>query len=563
MASTSILRSLLLIAGIAATSLHAQETTTPIRKRVERDPTRFAGAIGAFKRQDEVHGIVKGKTVFVGSSSIARLDRKAVFPNHPMTLRGLRGGRTSDLNHYAEQLVLQYEPSRVVFFCGGNDLWNGYTPDEVLEHFQEFCRRLFERVPSCRLIHLAIRPSIKKRSIIPLVLRTNQLLEEHAARDNRIVFLRGSCDRFLDDNGTPIEPLYHADRNHMSPRGYAIWSEIVTPHLGTPKARDRSSLMINTVTGPVLASDLGRSLTHEHVLVDFVGAPKTGYHRWDREEVAQVVLPHLLELKKAGYRSLFECTPAFIGRDPRLLQQLSARSGLQLITNTGYYGAGKNKFLPETAIDKTADELAKIWIAEFQNGIENTGVKPGFIKIGVDGKNGLSELHQRLVRAACRTHLKTGLTIASHTGPNASSFQQAEIVRSEGVSPNAFIWVHATSAKSQELIRAAKLGMWVSLDNITKPGRVLPTLERLAALKEAGLLSRVLISHDAGWYTPTKPRGGKFVGYTLIERSLVPALRDAGFSGHDIDRLLVKNPAAAFAINVRRTNHAPPSATDE
>lgn len=553
MARTRRLPSLLLLAIVAAaTPLHAQERAAPIRKKVERDPQRFAGVIGAFRRQDKTDGISKGKTVFVGSSSVARLDREAVFPNHLMTLRGLRGGRISDLNHYAEQLVLRYEPSRVIFFCGGNDLWNGYTPEEVLVNFQEFAQRLFQRVPKCKLIHLAIRPSIKKHSIIPLVLRTNKLLEEHAAKDDRIVFVRGSCDRFLDKKGKPIEPLYHADRNHMSPQGYAIWSEIVTPHLGQSSTSSESRSVINTVGGPIPATELGRSLTHEHVLVDFVGAAKTGYHRWDRDEVVAVVLPHLLELKRAGYRSLFECTPAFIGRDPRLLQQLSARSGLRLITNTGYYGAGKNKYLPATAIDQTADELAEIWIAEFEHGIEDTGVKPGFIKIGVDGKNGLSKLHQRLVRAACRTHLKTGLTIASHTGPNESSLQQVEIVRSEGVLPEAFIWVHATSAEADELIKAAQTGMWVSLDNISKPARILPMVERLVALREAGLLSRVLISHDAGWYSPTKPRGGKFIGYTLIERSLVPALRDAGFRHEDIEQLLVKNPAAAFGIKIRR-----------
>ena len=522
----------------------ARHRTGPI---ADYDPTRFAGAIRAFERQDEANGIPLGKTIFVGSSSIARLDRETVFPNHQMTLRGLRGGQISDLNHYADEVVLRYRPSRVVFFCGGNDLWNGHTPEEVLEDFQEFADSLFQRVPNCKLIQLAVRPSIKKRDIIPLVLRTNQLLERNAARDDRIIFLRGSYDRFLDKKGEPIASLYHADRNHMSPAGYAIWTELVTPHLGPP---DR--LVINTVNGPIAATELGRSLSHEHVLVDFIGAEKTGYDRWDRDEVVEVVLPHLMELKQAGYQSLFECTPAYIGRDPRLLQRLSARSGLHLITNTGYYGARDNKYIPNSELDKNADELAESWIAEFRHGIEDTGVKPGFIKIGVDGRRGLSPMHERLVRAACRTHLKTGLTIASHTGPNAAAFQQAEIVRSEGVAPEAFIWVHATNSDTQELIRAATSGMWVSLDNIGKPEKILPTVERLVALKTAGLLSRVLISHDAGWYSPQQPRGGKFNGYTLIEQALVPALLDAGFTRQDVDQLLIQNPASAFALNVRK-----------
>ncbi|MEM9366108.1 MAG: GDSL-type esterase/lipase family protein [Planctomycetota bacterium] len=231
MVGTRSVITVLVLAISAPGLLFAQDAAALIREKVVRDPQRFEGAIGAFARQDRENGVTKGGTVFVGSSSIARMDQETVFPDHAMLLRGLRGGRISDLNHYVEELVLQYEPSRVVFFCGGNDLWNGYNPEEVLANFRRFTQTLFQRVPECQLIHLAVRPSIMKRSIIPLVLRTNALLEEFATTDERITFLRGSCDRFLDANGEPLELLYHADRNHMSPEGYAIWSEIVTPHL--------------------------------------------------------------------------------------------------------------------------------------------------------------------------------------------------------------------------------------------------------------------------------------------------------------------------------------------
>lgn len=310
--------------------------------------------------------------------------------------------------------------------------------------------------------------------------------------------------------------------------------------------------IVHTVTGPIVAQQLGKSLTHEHVLVDFIGAEETGYHRWNREEVVESVLPYLLEVKQLGYQSLFECTPAYLGRDPKLLRQLSERSGMNLITNTGLYGARENKFLPSEALNATADELAQDWIDEFETGIENTGIKPGFIKIGVDGGEELSPLHDRLVRAACRTHLATGLTIASHTGPNVAAFRQLDIAKQEGVSAEAFIWVHATLAPPRDLIRAARLGAWVSLDNIRNATRLPDYIERIQALKDEGLLSRLLISHDAGWYRPGEPNGGDFVAFTFIARSLVPALRDAGFTEREIDQILVRNPATAFSTSVRR-----------
>jgi phosphotriesterase-related protein len=70
-------------------------------------------------------------------------------------------------------------------------------------------------------------------------------------------------------------------------------------------------------------------------------------------------------------------------------------------------------------------------------------------------------------------------------------------------------------------------------------------------LKDASLLSRVLISHDAGWYDPDQPKGGEFRGYSDIFEYLIPALKNAGYSQKDIDQLLIINPKEAYAIKVR------------
>lgn len=307
---------------------------------------------------------------------------------------------------------------------------------------------------------------------------------------------------------------------------------------------------IMTVRGPIDASRLGTTLEHEHILVDFIGAKETGYHRWDRAEVQAVVLPHLMEIKKLGVDSLFECTPAFLGRDPRLLKTLSVSTGLNLITNTGYYGARQNQFIPGAVQKLSADELALRWTREFREGIETTGIKPGFIKIGVDRDPRLSAIHEKLLRAACRTHLETGLTIACHTGPSPVIFQMIDIVEAEGVSPDALIWVHATRDTPENQLMAARRGVWVSIDNVTEdPERIEFVATGLKALKKAGLLDRALISHDAGWYRPGESGGGKFRPYTAIFTSLLPALKQNGFTGEEINQLLIDNPARAFSLD--------------
>ena len=66
-----------------------------------------------------------------------------------------------------------------------------------------------------------------------------------------------------------------------------------------------------------------------------------------------------------------------------------------------------------------------------------------------------------------------------------------------------------------------------------------------------GLLNKLLFSHDAGWYDPMKPDGGKFREFTDIENYLIPALVESGFTESDIQQLFEKNPASAFAINKR------------
>jgi phosphotriesterase-related protein len=312
--------------------------------------------------------------------------------------------------------------------------------------------------------------------------------------------------------------------------------------------------LIMTVNGPMPASQMGITLTHEHVLVDFIGADSTGYHRWDRKEVLSKVQPFLSEIQEYQVSTLVECTPAYIGRDPWLLKELSAQTGLHLLTNTGYYGAHNNLFIPAEFDQMTAEDLSLIWISEFENGIEESGVKPGFIKIGVDGNDTLSKQHRKIIRAAALTHLKTGLVIASHTGPDAPAFEQLKVLEDHGIDPSCFIWVHAQRGSLEGNLKAASLGTWISLDNLNlniKAGSKYDVqwyATRIQELKNAGYLNRILISHDAGWYKPGEPNGGSFRGFTGIFSDLIPALEQQGFTKEEIHVLLEVNPRNAFYI---------------
>jgi phosphotriesterase-related protein len=66
-------------------------------------------------------------------------------------------------------------------------------------------------------------------------------------------------------------------------------------------------------------------------------------------------------------------------------------------------------------------------------------------------------------------------------------------------------------------------------------------------MKKAGLLQKVIISHDAGYYDvvdPTIP----FLDYNTMFDHFIPLLRQNNFTESDIHQLLTANPASVFTI---------------
>ena len=309
---------------------------------------------------------------------------------------------------------------------------------------------------------------------------------------------------------------------------------------------------VMTVLGPIPPGEMGTTLPHEHVLVDFIGADKVDRGRYDADEVFKIALPHLRRIREQGVRTLVECTPAYLGRDPALLRRLAEASGLHLLTNTGYYGANGGKHLPPHARTEDADALAARWLREWHEGIEGTGIRPGFLKIGTDA-GPLPEVNRKLLRAAARVHRQSGLTIAAHTGDGRAAIEQLDLLREEGVDASAFIWVHANAERDAALhAEAAERGAWVEFDGVG-PKAIDPHVKLVLGMKGRGLLGRVLLSHDAGWYHVGEPGGGEFRPFDTLMADFVPALRKAGITEAEVHRLTVENPRDAFTIRVRRT----------
>ena len=334
-------------------------------------------------------------------------------------------------------------------------------------------------------------------------------------------------------------------------RGNAAWSEEIDTFEGK----------IMTVTGPIEPDDLGHCLMQEHLFSQFGGPPTVNPH-YDVARIYKEVLPYLAYIKKLGIDAIVDSTCCYFGRDPKLLQDLSVKSELYILTNTGYYGAAHDRYVPKSAYSMTPSQIAQIWIREYEQGIDQTRIKPGYIKTAVD-EGPLSDIDQKLIKTACLTHLQTGLTMAVHTGNNIEAAkEQLAILKTYGISPEAWIWVHAQDAKDTDmLLEAASKGAWISFDGLgimhydpekktyVGTNTLLNHFNLVKLFKKHGYLDRVLLSHDGDSYP--LPSDNKRPYDTLIE-DFIPMLFAAGFTMDEVDTMTRKNPARALTIGIRR-----------
>ena len=325
----------------------------------------------------------------------------------------------------------------------------------------------------------------------------------------------------------------------------------LTQALGKLKAQSKTSAKkIITVRGPIDANALGTALPHEHIICDFIGAALTGSHRWDQDQVFQRMVPFIEAVKQKGVSTFFDCTPAYIGRDPGLLKRLSEATQLNIVTNTGFYGGAGDKYVPQKAYQMSAQEMADVWLHEIENGIEGTGIPPGFLKIGVDSIEheaaALSDIDTTIVKAAAIVSRQTSLSVTCHTGGGFAGLAALRLFIARGGNASSFILAHADNHGLPMNRKVADLGGWVSFDGIGR--RPLKQHLEIVPAMLSHRADRLLISQDNGWYSVGEPNGGEVRGYTGLTETFLPALEKAGVNKEQQRLLTQQNPWEAFAI---------------
>ncbi len=307
---------------------------------------------------------------------------------------------------------------------------------------------------------------------------------------------------------------------------------------------------IQTVGGAVAVEALGLILPHEHLFTDLRGPLALDYACADPEAVAQVMGPYLTAAHAVGVTALVECSTVGVGRNLAVLRYLAEVTPVHLVAPTGVY---REAFTPTSLREISAEELAEEWIRDLTEGIEGTEVRAGFIKIAMSDE-GPTALEVRNLKAAALASHQTGSVVVSHTVGGAIAWREMEILESEGLDLGRFIWAHANLEPDPAVhLEAARRGAYVAFDAVGAEWQSQSTLvDCTLVLIQAGFGEKILLSHDAGWYDPSRPDGrpeGGIRGYTALVEEFFPALRARGVTDDLIHLITVTNPARAFAFS--------------
>jgi phosphotriesterase-related protein len=312
---------------------------------------------------------------------------------------------------------------------------------------------------------------------------------------------------------------------------------------------------VETVRGPVDVSELGRTLMHEHILIIEPEALQNYGHAfgasyWDEEERVADAIAKLQRVRDAGIQTLVDPTAPGLGRYIPRIQQLNAAVDLNVIVATGVYAFLE---LPNFLRYRSPEAIAELFVREIRVGINDTGVKAGFLKCAVE-EHGIAGDVPRILAAVAMASVETGAPVMVHTNAAArTGIAALEALTGHGVDPSRIVIAHMGDSNDMDYQRSiAETGAWLGHDRfgIDHFNPHEDRIRTLLALLEAGYGDQLHISHDSACFNDFFSGDPAFANerpdYLLISNRVLPALRDAGLTDQDIDRLMVANPQRFF-----------------
>jgi len=309
---------------------------------------------------------------------------------------------------------------------------------------------------------------------------------------------------------------------------------------------DAANLKIVTVNGPIDPRELGVTLSHDHILIDAWGMTP-GFEDYgsilDNEDLA---IEEMKRYRRAGGRALCDPTTVGIGRNPEALRRISRASGVHIVMGSGWY---RERVYPPYVFQERPDRLADRLVRELTEGVDGSGICPGFIgEIGTERFH-ITPAQERVFRAAARAQRRVGCAIMTHTTHwGELALEQLDLLAEEGVPANRVIVSHLGDRPGVHwLLPIAERGAWVDVDNLAfsdyAPLEV--RADNVAALWKAGFGAQIMLSNDICKISQLTFYGG--CGYQNVITNFYPLLKARGLTEDQITTMTVTNPSRAFA----------------
>jgi phosphotriesterase-related protein len=329
-----------------------------------------------------------------------------------------------------------------------------------------------------------------------------------------------------------------------------------------PSPQPRKPGVVQTVLGPIEASKLGFVLTHEHIFAASAGM----WQYWPeyfggRAAFIARAVEKLKAVKASGVDTMVDLTTPDLGRDIRLMAEVSQKSGLQIVAATGHW---LDPTMSSQA--RTADELAEFFVKEIERGMEGTDIRAGVIKVATD-KDGVTPFIEKALRGAARASKATGTPIETHTlASDKSGEKQAAIFDAEGLSPSMVSIGHCDDSTDMAYLTGLmKRGYTIGMDHLsrgmvsdTDPAEVQPyrwteRVKRIKALVDQGFADRIFLSNDWLFAASNYPTGTMDLleklngdGMCFLTRKVIPYMRQIGISDQAIRLMTVEHPKRFF-----------------
>ena len=299
--------------------------------------------------------------------------------------------------------------------------------------------------------------------------------------------------------------------------------------------------VVQTVLGPIDASKLGFTLTHEHV-----GSGSEKIFSSRTSSIADAV-DKLKEARDAGVDTIVDVTTFDINRDIRYREEISRKSGMQIVAATG-----QHLNAAESSNARTLGGITEFFIKEIEQGIDDTDIKAGVIKVAARSEV-MTPTEEKVFKAAARASKATGIPIETHTNSRRRAGEkQAEIFEAEGVSPAKVSLGHSDDTDDMSyLIGLAKRGYTLGMDHTfwgMAPGATLPWQKRADCIKrliDAGFVAKLFLSND--WvHGDVEREQVNPDGMLFTIRKTIPYLKQIRVSDQSIRAMTVENPRRFF-----------------